>query len=76
MLDGKHGSYSMATLESQHWLGRARHACKIADWTSSSDGKRLLLEIAERYERIAKIPGGLPLRPGMPTREAYDAEGS
>jgi hypothetical protein len=42
-------------LEAEHWLGRATNARQMAEWVSDPDAKRLLLEIAERYERVAEI---------------------
>jgi hypothetical protein len=45
----------------EHWIERARQARKVAGWVSSPEARRLLLEIAERYERIGEIPGALVL---------------
>jgi len=42
-------------LEPKHWLGRATNARQMAEWVSDPEAKRLLLEIAERYEKIAEI---------------------
>ena len=43
-------------LGSKHWLQRAENARSVAEWINDPEGKRLLLEIAERYERLARIP--------------------
>jgi len=42
-------------LGTRHWRERAEHARTVAAWLKNSEAKRLLLEVAERYERIAKI---------------------
>ena len=42
-------------LEPEHWLRRALDARQMAEWVSDPEAKRLLSEIAERYEKIAKI---------------------
>jgi hypothetical protein len=39
----------------QHWRERARNARAVAAWMQNSEAKSLLLEIAERYERIAML---------------------
>jgi hypothetical protein len=42
-------------LNTQHWNFRADHARITARWIGDAEAKRLLAEIAERYERIAEI---------------------
>ena len=39
----------------EHWHERARQARSVAQWVSDPDAKRLLLEVAERYEEIAAL---------------------
>ena len=45
-----------------HWRTRALKARMVADWISDPEVKALLLEIAERYERIAEIAETRPFR--------------
>ena len=37
----------------QHWRERARNARAVAAWMENPEAKGLLLEIADRYDRIA-----------------------
>ena len=39
----------------QHWRERARNARAVAGWLQNPEAKSLLLEVAERYERIAML---------------------
>jgi len=59
----------------EHWLQRARAAREVAGWIRSPEAKHLLMEIAERYEKIADIPGTEVLHVLEP-KEADDAQGS
>ena len=45
----------MISLRSGHWLERAENARKVANWLGNPEARRLLLEVAERYERIAAL---------------------
>jgi hypothetical protein len=56
-----------------HWLERAKHARDVADWIGDPLARRLLLEIAQRYETIAAIPGAQTLRRGIRSKGAPDA---
>lgn len=38
----------------EHWLARAKEARELAETISDDDAKRAMLEIAERYEKVAK----------------------
>jgi hypothetical protein len=63
-------------LEPEHWMGRATNARQMAEWVSDPEAKRLLLEIAERYERIAEI-AAQRLRSGASMKKGpRNAEGS
>jgi hypothetical protein len=42
-------------LDVDHWRARAEQARTVAEWISNAEAKTLLLEVAERYERIAQI---------------------
>jgi len=42
-------------LHPQHWHERARQARAVAEWIRDPVAKRLLSEVAERYEEIATI---------------------
>jgi hypothetical protein len=42
-------------LDSNHWLTRAHQARTVAEWIREREAKELLIDIAERYERIAEI---------------------
>ena len=37
----------------QHWRERASNARAVAEWMENPEVRRLLREVAERYERIA-----------------------
>jgi hypothetical protein len=43
------------TLDPKHWHERAKNARAVAEWMKNGEAKRLLLEVAERYERIAEL---------------------
>ncbi len=42
-------------LDPRHWLERAENARMVADWLGNPEARRLLLEVAVRYEEIAKL---------------------
>jgi hypothetical protein len=56
-------------LGSKHWLQRAENARSVAQWINDPEGKLLLLEIAERYDKLARIPAaqvlGSPRQPQL-----------
>ena len=42
-------------LDVDHWRVRAAQARTVAKWISDPEAKGLLLEVAQRYDRIAQI---------------------
>ncbi len=60
MLSGKHGM--AVALDKKHWLLRARQARNIAEWMADPDAGRILIEIAERYEQLARMPAAYTLK--------------
>lgn len=52
----------------QHWSERARNARAVAEWMANPEARGLLLEIAERYERIAELAQGGDAKFGAPDR--------
>ena len=76
MLSAKHGPMA---LDAGHWLIRAGQAREVAEWIRDPVVRRLLLEIAERYEQIAKRPGAYHFvrgiqAPEVPQREKRPAD--
>ena len=43
-------------LNRNHWLMRAEHARMTASWMNDPAARHILIEIAERYERLAEMP--------------------
>jgi hypothetical protein len=63
-------------LEREHWIERAKNAHQMAEWVSDPEAKRLLLEIAERYERVAEM-AAQRLRSGASIKKGpHDAQGT
>ena len=60
MLSGKHGA--AVALDKKHWLRRARQARIMAEWMADPDAQSLLIEIAERYEQLARMPAAYTLK--------------
>lgn len=55
MLGEKHvWSVPVLSADPKHWLERAEEARAVADGMRDPEARRAMLEIAERYERIAK----------------------
>jgi hypothetical protein len=48
------------TLGPNHWLERAQNARTVARWLANPEARRLLLEVAARYEQIAKLEANAP----------------
>jgi hypothetical protein len=48
------------TLGPNHWLERAQNAHTVARWLGNPEARRLLLEVAQRYERIALLANAEP----------------
>lgn len=48
-------------LGEDHWKKRAKDARTVAGWLGDDEAKRLLLIVADRYEKIAKIAASKPL---------------
>ena len=44
---------AVPVLVAQHWRERAADARTLADWIDDAEAKRLLAQVAERYEAIA-----------------------
>ena len=42
-------------LSPQHWRDRAGQARTVARWMTNAEAKRLLNEVAERYDRIGTL---------------------
>ena len=62
-------------LNRKHWLMRAEHARTTASWMEDRGARRLLIEIAERYQRLAEMPkayamGRHPVKESPPVGEA------
>jgi hypothetical protein len=62
-------------LEREHWLERGKNARQMAEWVSDPDAKRLLLEIAERYERVAEMAAQMVRSGASIKKEPRDAQG-
>jgi hypothetical protein len=76
MLGGKQGRWVHVILEREHWLARAMNARQMAEWVSDPEAKRLLVEIAERYEKVAEMAARM-LRSGAIIKKGpRDAQGS
>jgi len=45
-----------------HWYDRANQARVTAEWMADSDARRILIEIAERYEQLARMPAAYRLK--------------
>jgi len=56
-------------LDPDHWRVRAEQARTVAEWIREPEAKQLLLEVAQRYERIAQIAGARPFRLGAAPAE-------
>ena len=54
----KHG---VGRLRAEHWEMRALHARTVANWIADKEARLLLMEVAERYEQIARIAETKPL---------------
>ena len=63
-------------LEREHWIERATNARQMAEWVSDPDAKRLLVEIAERYERVAEMAAQMVRSGASINKGPRDAEGS
>jgi hypothetical protein len=63
-------------LEREHWLERGKNARQMAEWVSVPEVKRLLVEIAERYERIAEMAAQMVRSGASINKGPRDAEGS
>jgi hypothetical protein len=50
----------------KHWLERAEEARSIADQLSDPDSRRMMLRIAENYERFAVVESGCVAAPPPP----------
>jgi len=63
----------MTTLgnSSQHWLKRAEEVRTIAHGISDLEAKRAMLEIADRYERIAKLAEARAAGVTLPTHRDH-----
>ena len=55
----------------EHWRERAAEAYAIAEQMNDPDAKRSMLEIAERYESLAKYAEAQALGIVPPMKEAY-----
>jgi hypothetical protein len=56
-------------LDAKHWLQRASQARTTAEWMADPDARRILIEIAERYEQLAKMPAAYRLEPFVGSKE-------
>ncbi len=45
----------MPVLHPQHWHERAKQARAVAAWLTDREAKRILEEVAEQYEVLAKL---------------------
>ena len=61
-------------LTSEHWRERATHALTLARSMHDREGQRLMREIAERYEKLAKLTEATAHDP--PTDRREPAKGS
>jgi hypothetical protein len=52
----------VVALNKKHWLLRARQARTTAGWMADPDARSLLIEIAERYEQLARMPAAYTLK--------------
>lgn len=60
----------------QHWEHRAQEARAIADGVRDPETKRILLSIADGYDRMAKLAEAREAHVPMPDRKRADAGGS